>query len=69
MIFMTFSFLWWLSIVKAPNVNNNNNNKKQNKTKQANKNKGKGKEERNKIHCNGKRMQQNEFLSKVTVNE
>ena len=20
MIFMTFSFLWWLSIVKAPNV-------------------------------------------------
>ena len=28
MIFMTFSFLWWLSIVKAPNV------KKQNKTKQ-----------------------------------
>ena len=27
---MTFSFLWWLSIVKAPNVekkkNNNNNN-------------------------------------------
>ena len=29
MIFMTFSFLWWLSIVKAPNVK-----KKQNKTKQ-----------------------------------
>ena len=26
MIFMTFSFLWWLSIVKAPNVK-----KKQNK--------------------------------------
>ena len=29
MIFMTFSFLWWLSIVKVPNVK-----KKQNKTKQ-----------------------------------
>ena len=43
---MTFSFLWWLSIVKAPNV-------KKNKTKQANENKGKGKEERNKIHCKG----------------
>ena len=27
---MTFSFLWWLSIVKAPNVKK----KKQNKTKQ-----------------------------------
>ena len=49
MIFMTFSFLWWLSIVKAPNVKK----KKQNKTKQANENKGKGKEERNKIHCKG----------------
>ena len=47
MIFMTFSFLWWLSIVKVPNV------KQQNKTKQANENKGKGKEERNKIHCKG----------------
>ena len=45
---MTFSFLWWLSIVKAPNVK-----KKKNKTKQANENKGKGKEERNKIHCKG----------------
>ena len=30
MIFMTFSFLWWLSIVKAPNVKK----KKKNKTKQ-----------------------------------
>ena len=49
MIFMTFSFLWWLSIVKAPNVKKT----KQNKTKQANENKGKGKEERNKIHCKG----------------
>ena len=46
---MTFSFLWWLSIVKAPNVKKT----KQNKTKQANENKGKGKEERNKIHCKG----------------
>ena len=46
MIFMTFSFLWWLSIVKDPNV-------KKNKTKQANENKGKGKEERNKIQCKG----------------
>ena len=46
MIFMTFSFLWWLSIVKAPNV-------KKKKTKQANENKGEGKEERNKIHCKG----------------
>ena len=49
MIFMTLSFLWWLSIVKAPNVKKT----KQNKTKQANENKGKGKEERNKIHCKG----------------
>ena len=23
---MTFSFLWWLSIVKAPNVEKKNNN-------------------------------------------
>ena len=51
MIFMTFSFLWWLSIVKAPNVKKNKT--KQNKTKQANENKGKGKGERNKIHCKG----------------
>ena len=50
MIFMTFSFLWWLSIVKAPNVKKKQN---KNKTKQANENKGKGKEERNKIHCMG----------------
>ena len=34
-------------------------------------NKNKVKEERNKIHCKGKgkRVQQTEFLSKVTVNE
>ena len=51
MIFMTFSFRWWLSIVKAPNVKKKT--KKKNKTKQANENKGKGKEERNKIHCKG----------------
>ena len=31
MIFMTFSFLWWLSIVKAPNVKKNQNKTKQNK--------------------------------------
>ena len=31
MIFMTLSFLWWLSIVKAPNVKKKT---KQNKTKQ-----------------------------------
>ena len=50
MIFMTFSFLWWLSTVKAPNVKKTT---KQNKTKQANENKGNWKEERNNIHCKG----------------
>ena len=58
MIFMTFSFQWWLSIVKAPNVKKKTKQKQKqknnkNKTKQANENKGKGKEERNKIHCKG----------------
>ena len=55
MIFMTFSFLWWFSIVKAPNVKKKKQKKQKtkNKTKQANENKGKGKEERNKIHCKG----------------
>ena len=27
---MTFSFLWWLSIAKAPNVEKNNNNNNSN---------------------------------------
>ena len=31
MIFMTFSFLWWLSIVKAPNVKKQKTKTKQNK--------------------------------------
>ena len=33
MIFMTFSFLWWLSIVKAPNANKQNKTKKEMKEK------------------------------------
>ena len=31
MIFMTFSFLWWLSIVKAPNVKKKTKQNKQTK--------------------------------------
>ena len=29
---MTFSFLWWLAIAKAPNVEKNNNNNSNNVT-------------------------------------
>ena len=33
MIFMTFSFLWWFSIVKAPNVKKQNKRKLNKQTK------------------------------------